>query len=137
VLPLVTNVNALSQQLGVLAEQVNQINAITLTTDPTVVGVPEAVSKQRSAVIQSVISESDDVQTRLETQRTRNTVFVQFASGSREDVEELAASLKGDGFYVPGEERTTSAYGKREVRYFHPADLSAAEAVAMAATRAA
>jgi hypothetical protein len=136
VLPLVTNVNALSQQLGVLAEQVNQINTIFSTANPAAGGVPEAVSAARSEVIQSVINQSDDVQARLTTERTRNTVFVQFANGSREDAQNLAASLKHEGFYVPGEELTRNALGQREVRYFHTQDQAAAEELAAVATRA-
>lgn len=134
--PLANNVNSLSQQLSVLAEQVDEINVVTLAAGPALSGSQEGSSMQRSAVIQSVIIESDDVQARLETERTRNTVFVQFAGGSPGEVQELAAKLRGDGFYVPDQEHTTTAFGKRDVRYFHAADRSAAEEVAQVVTDA-
>jgi len=138
VLPLVSNVNALSEQLRVLAEQVDAINALAVVpeTGGAADAVPEPVYQQRAAAIQSVIEKSDEVQNTIQSARRRNTVFLQYSGSTRADTKELAAMLESNGFYVPGEEFAESAYGKREVRFFHPEDEDAAKELAESATRA-
>ncbi|MTH60056.1 hypothetical protein [Paracoccus litorisediminis] len=64
-------------------------------------------------------------------------VFVQFAGAlQRKEVADMALTLKARGWNIQGAdkggERTASAAGLNEVRYFHPADKPAAEALASA-----
>lgn len=154
--PLVSNVEALSSQLSVLAEQVDELNKIvaragemeieqavkalskdTSTTEEALpIPPPEAVvevvqqAEQRSMAIQSVISEAKVAEQRLLDARRKPTVFFQFAGGSREEAEGLSSILRNMGYTVPGEDRERSASGKHEVRYFHEDDHDAARKLA-------
>lgn len=59
--------------------------------------------------------------------RGASTVFVQFAGGSRTDIEQVSALLRKMNWTVPGEERIGTAAGKHEIRYFYDSDREAAE----------
>lgn len=57
------------------------------------------------------------------------TVYVQFAGVKRELIEAISTRLKQQGFMIPGEERTSIAAGKHEIRYFYADDLPRAQAL--------
>lgn len=134
--PLTSSVESLSIQLRALAEQVNQLNTIA-TAGGLNSGVDSTqTSQQRSAAIQSVISDTKVAEKRFAQARSKTTVFFQFAGGRREQAKELSAVLKRDGYVVPGEDREGGAAGKHEVRYFHDKDEAAAQRFADDATRA-
>ncbi len=163
--PLVSNVEALSGQLSVLAEQVDELNKIVArvgemevaqsvvalseeSTSTTEEGQPapppppqeivEVVQKaeQRSMAIQSVITEARVAEQRLLDARKKPTVFFQFAGGSIEQAVALSDSLQKLGYTVPGEDRERYASGKHEVRYFHDEDKEAAKRLAQDTTQA-
>jgi DNA repair exonuclease SbcCD ATPase subunit len=128
--PLIANVESLSNQLGALAEQVNQLNTIAMAGEPDSDQESAGSSRQRSAAIQSVIVDTKDAEERFAQARSKTTVFFQFAGGSRERAEAISAVLKKDGYIVPGEDRESGAAGKHEIRYFH--DEDEAEAIRLA-----
>ncbi|MEP0146614.1 MAG: hypothetical protein ABJV68_31995 [Paracoccaceae bacterium] len=55
------------------------------------------------------------------------TVYFQFAGSSRELAEAISARLEDRGYLMPGEERTSIAAGKREIRFFFDEDREQAE----------
>jgi hypothetical protein len=120
--PLFKNMEALSKQLTVLAEQVNQLNAIAISGAPGSGGMPEQKSSQRTKAIQTVISYTNEAKQNLITARNKTTVFFLFAGGPRNQAEDLSAALKEKGYIVPGEDREVGAVGRHEVRYFHSDD---------------
>lgn len=128
--PLIANVESLSNQLGALAEQVNQLNTIAMAGEPDSDQESAGSSRQRSAAIQSVIVDTKDAEERFAQARSKTTVFFQFAGGSRERAEAISAVLKKNGYIVPGEDRESGAAGKHEIRYFH--DEDEAEAIRLA-----
>ena len=134
--PLVSNVESLSQRLVALAKQVDELN--TLASDSrlnTEAGI-QKTPQERSAAIQSVISESKEAEQILVQARKKITVFFQFAGGRREQAEDLSAALTADGYIVPGEDREGGAAGKHEVRYFHDGDEATAQRLAEDTTHA-
>jgi hypothetical protein len=128
--PLIANVDSLSIQLRILAEQVSQLNTIAAGGKLVSEGETPQTSEQRAAAIKTVISDTENAEQRLDEARSKTTVFFQFAGGRREQAEALSASLKAKGFIVPGEDREVGADGKHEVRYFHNQDKEAAERLA-------
>lgn len=134
--PLVSNVESLSNQLTVLAEQVNELNTIATAGGLSSEGEPAQAHQQRSSAIQSVISFTKEAEQRSERERNKTTVFFQFAGGMREQAEALSAALKLEGYVVPGEDREVGAAGRREVRYFHDEDNAVAQRLAGDTTRA-
>ncbi len=58
------------------------------------------------------------------------TVYVQFATATRDAIERFSEALREFGHTIPGEERLDSALGKNEVRYFYDEDRPAAERLA-------
>jgi archaellum component FlaC len=162
--PLVSNVEALSSQLSVLAEQVDELNkivarvgemevaqttvALSEETSPAEDDQPEPApppeevvevvqqSEQRSMAIQSVISEAKVAEQRLLDARKKPTVFFQFAGGSRDQAVALSDSLQKQGYTIPGEDRERYASGKHEVRFFHDDDKAAAMGLAEDTSRA-
>jgi hypothetical protein len=134
--PLVSNVESLSQRFVALAKQVDELN--TLASDSglkTEVGI-EKTTLERSAAIQSVISQSKEAEKILVQARQKTTVFFQFAGGRREQAEALSAALVAEGYIVPGEDREGGAAGKHEVRYFNDDDEVTAQRLAEDTTRA-
>jgi uncharacterized phage infection (PIP) family protein YhgE len=134
--PLTSNVESLSIQLKSLAEQVSQLNTIASASGLSSDSGTTEMAAQRSAAIQSVISKATVAEKYLTQARTKATVFFQFAVGRREQARELSATLKGDGYTVPGEDRESGAIGKREVRYFHDTDQVMAQLLVEDTTRA-
>ncbi len=134
--PLISNVDSLSSQLRILAEQVSQLNAIAAAGKLVSEGETPQTSEQRATAIKTVISDTKDAEQRLDEARSKTTVFFQFAGGRREQAEALSASLKAKGFIVLGEDREGGAAGKHEVRYFHSQDKQAAERLANDTTAA-
>lgn len=134
--PLVANVESLSQRLVELAQQVDQLNL--LATTKTLGGGAETqlTPEQRSAVIQSVISDSKQADQRFVQARSKTTVFFQFTGGRREQAEDVSAVLKAEDYIVPGVDREGTAKGKHEVRYFHDDDRETARRLAEDTTRA-
>lgn len=63
--------------------------------------------------------------------RQKTNVFVQFAGGRRSDIQSVSARLRQKQWTVPGEERTPSAAGKKEIRYFFQDDKDAADALTL------
>ncbi|HVL19628.1 MAG TPA: hypothetical protein VM422_01365 [Amaricoccus sp.] len=57
-------------------------------------------------------------------------VFFQFAGVNREVAQQISAALAGEGYEMPGEERTEKAAGLHEVRYFFPGDAERADRLA-------
>ncbi len=83
----------------------------------------------------ALVSTFDDVASQAEERSktvsaTKSTVYVQFSGGRREDIRLVSGLLKEKDWLVPGEERTPVAEGRKEVRYFHAEDKSAAERLA-------
>jgi uncharacterized phage infection (PIP) family protein YhgE len=134
--PLVSNVESLSQRLVSLAKQVDQLNTLASGSSVSIGEEVIQTTQQRSAAIQSVISDSKEAEQRLDQARKKTTVFLQFAGGRREQAEALSAALIADGYIVPGEDREGGAAGKHEVRYFHDEDEKNAERLAEDTTRA-
>jgi uncharacterized phage infection (PIP) family protein YhgE len=134
--PLVSNVESLSQRLVSLARQVDQLNTLASETEVSTGEEVKQTTQQRSAAIQSVISDSKEAEQRLDQARKKTTVFLQFAGGRREQAEALSAALTADGYIVPGEDREGGASGKHEVRYFNDEDEENAERLAEDTTRA-
>jgi uncharacterized protein YoxC len=134
--PLVSNVESLSSQLKILAEQVNQLNTIATAGGLNSEGEPAQTSQHRSTAIQSVISDTKAAEQRLVQARNKTTVFFQFAGGRREQAKALSAALKAEGYAVPGEDREGGAAGRHEVRYFHVEDDATAQRLADDTTRA-
>jgi archaellum component FlaC len=128
--PLVANVESLSSQLRVLAEQVDELSRISsgneIPNDPVAVQTYE----QRSNILSSVISDNKAAEERYAQARSKPTIFLQYTDGSQTQAEDIAAELKGLGYWLPGEERVDQASGKREVRYFHEEDEQAAQKLA-------
>ena len=133
--PLVAKVESLSSQLTTLTEQVKQLNTIAAASGLNSDGETTQTPQQRSAAIQSVISDAKMAEERWVQARNKSTVFFQFAGGRREQAEALSAALKKEGYVVPGEDRERGAAGKHEVRYFHDKDEAAAQHLADDATR--
>lgn len=134
--PLAANVDSLSRQLRVLAEQVKQLNLIAAAGGLNSKAIPEQSPQQRSAAIQSVITDSKAAELRMVQARKKTTVFFQFAGGRREQAEELSAALKARGYAVPAEDREGDAARKHEVRYFHDEDQETARRLADDTTQA-
>jgi uncharacterized phage infection (PIP) family protein YhgE len=134
--PLVANVDSLSRQLRVLAEQVNQLNLIATAGGLSTKALPEASPQQRSAAIQSVITNSKEAELQMAQARKKTTVFFQFAGGRREQAKELSAALKANGYNISGEDREGDAARKHEVRYFHDEDQETARRLAEDTTQA-
>jgi myosin heavy subunit len=134
--PLISNVDSISIQLRILAEQVSQLNTIAAAGKLVSKEETPQTSEQRATAIKTVISDTKDAEQRLDEARSKATVFFQFAGGRREQAEALSASLKAKGFIVPGEDREGGAAGKHEVRYFHNQDKEAAERLANDTTAA-
>ncbi len=128
--PLVSNVESLSNQLTVLAEQVNQLNTLATAGGVAPEDQPEQTYQERGDAIQSVISDTKEAEEQLVKARTKTTVFLQFAGGSRKQAEALAAALKAEGYVVPGTDREGAAAGRHEVRFFHEEDGEAAQRLA-------
>lgn len=134
--PLVSNVESLSRQLRMLAEQVNQLNTIATAGGLNSDDELTQTRQQRSAAIQTVISNTEAAAQRLVKARDKTTVFFQFVGGRREQAEALSAALKAEGYVVPGEDREEGAAGRHEVRYFHDQDNEAAQRLADDTNRA-
>ena len=128
--PLVSNVDSLSNQLRTLAKQVNQLNAIVADGRPAIEDEPLQTQTQRTAAIQTVISDTEQAKQQFNAARRKTVVFFQFTGGQREQAEELSASLEASGYNVPGEDREYGARGKHEIRYFHREDENAARHLA-------
>ncbi len=123
--PLEQKVDALGEQLAALASQMNALNAL-LSSAPS---VDKSVQTKISDNISAVIKQSERIEQSLEQAKNRETVYFQFAGGAREQAVALSRCLKAGGYIVPGEERTTSAIDKKEIRYFHETDKPIAEAL--------
>ncbi len=136
--PLIANVESLSSQLTLLAQQVEQLNSIAAADEPDTADQPtkQMARLELSGLIQSVISDTKKAEQRLEQARSKPTVFFQFAGGRRDQAEALSAALTDEGYVVPGIDREIGATGRREIRYFHEEDLAAAERLAQDTTSA-
>jgi len=64
------------------------------------------------------------------TKLALSTIYFQFAGGSRDQAQQLSKALQDLGYKIPGEERTSLAAGKHEVRYFYPGQRDAAAQLA-------
>ncbi|MGE0725298.1 MAG: hypothetical protein AB7O45_13045 [Alphaproteobacteria bacterium] len=123
---------SLNEDVRTLAVQLKglegQVSAITARLGAGAPSVPAAAPDAESR-IQNVV---DGARVRSEQLAIvpRNTVFLQFAGGVREQAQRLTAALRAEGYGVPGEERVATAAGKREVRFFWPEDKIAAEKLA-------
>lgn len=128
--PLIASVESLSSQLTILAEQVNQVNASVASGGSVSGEEPAQSTENRTATIESVISDTKKAEQRFAQARDKTTVFFQFAGGAREQAEVLSTALKLEGYIVPGEDREVGAARKHEVRYFHEEDKDAAQQLA-------
>jgi hypothetical protein len=122
--------------MKVLAEQVNQLNAIASTGGSSSEDTSSQTAQKRTEQIKYVISEAKEAEQRLVEARKKTTVFFQFAGGRREQAETLSAALKAKGYIVPGEDRERGAAGRHEIRYFHDKDEAAAKGLAEDTTSA-
>ena len=106
------------------AELAKLLGANSLVVDNTVI---DATQEQLQQVVadQTQAIDANDYATQ-NNPRGASTVFVQFAGGAREDIKAVTDVLKKQGWSVPGEERIGTAAGKREIRYFHDSDKTAA-----------
>jgi len=128
--PIFNNIEALSKQLAVLAEQVDQLNNIAMAGSQSPGGQPEKTRIARTKVIQSVISDAHEAKQSLIDARKKTKVFFQFAGGPRKQAEDISAALKQKGYLIPGEDREIEAVGRHEVRYFHSDDKGPAVSLA-------
>ena len=134
--PLVSSVELLSQRLVALAKQVDELNTLASGSGLSIEAGLQKTPQERSAAIQSVISESKEAEQILVQARKKTTVFFQFAGGRREQAEALSAALTADGYIIPGEDREGGAAGRHEVRFFHDDDKGTAQRLAEDMTRA-
>ncbi len=67
---------------------------------------------------------------------TKSTVYVQYSGGRRDDINALNDKLLDSNWLVPAAERSASAAGFREIRFFHEQDAAAADNLAAAVNRA-
>ncbi|RDE24286.1 hypothetical protein DV711_01465 [Motiliproteus coralliicola] len=132
--PLADNFEVLSQQLKELAEQVSEINQIANHEPNNDETMMEMAQQVRGSAISEVISKTAKVE-QLYKDRSRVTVFFQFAGAPRGQAEELSSALQQRGYIVPGEDREAAAARKHEVRYFHDDDEQAAIELAYDTTR--
>lgn len=110
-----------TENLSVLAAELKRISEQLRVTD-----------QANAQTYGEVIDTLDKAAKHTEALAQRPTVYLQFAGGARSKAQELAAKLGADGFVMPGEERHAGAAGKREIRYYHEADRTGADALAKA-----
>jgi hypothetical protein len=111
----------LNAQVDALARQLDALSAGTTVAQAT----------------RTVVEQSRSIANEIAASQARNTVFVQFAGFTREAADTLRERLAASGYIVPPGERIASAAARFEVRFFHEADKTAAERLAIAATAAA
>ena len=133
--PALQNIDTLSSELGELAKQVEELNAIAPSRMPPNPNTPIQSKAQRGESIKSIIQTTSVAQKDYNVVRKRTTVFLQFA-GARQRARQLSDALKENGYIVPGEDQETGARNKQEVRYFHDEDAEGAKRLAEGTTRA-
>ena len=133
--PALQNIDTLSSELGELAKQVEELNAIAPSRMPPNPNTPIQSKAQRGESIKSIIQTTSVAQKDYNVVRKRATVFLQFA-GARQRARQLSDALKENGYIVPGEDQETGARNKQEVRYFHDEDAEGAKRLAEGTTRA-
>lgn len=118
-------IKARAETLTVLGEELRNI-AVRLKT----------LDADNSQEYVDAVGKLDNVTNDAEERANRPTVYMQFAGGARSRAQELSKLLEAKNFFVPGEERLSAAAGKREVRYFHAEDETAAKRLVEDATQA-
>jgi len=115
------DINVINKDITTLAEQSRNIASALQRIEGTNDSESEYITSsfQKVAVQAKVRSET--------VIDTKPTVYVQFAGGRREDVKLVTAILKEKEWLIPGEERTSIAANRKEIRYFHKEDISSAE----------
>lgn len=90
-----------------------------------------------AATATTVVAGSEQTRGTVLAAQTQPTVWFQFAGGaSRDSARVFAKELQSAGYVVPEPDRQASAARKREVRYYHEGDRSAAERLAADAAAA-
>ncbi|KIC46194.1 hypothetical protein RA29_19675 [Tateyamaria sp. ANG-S1] len=112
------SVDLLGAQLAAMNDQLLELTQKASTTEELFQkGADGAVIEEAVAEVAS--EKPSDVGT--------TTVYFQFAGSSRELAEAISARLEDRGYFMPGEERTSIAAGKREIRFFFDEDREQAE----------
>ncbi len=101
--PALQNIDTLSSELGELAKQVEELNAIAPSRMPPNPNTPIQSKAQRGESIKSIIQTTSVAQKDYNVVRKRTTVFLQFA-GARQRARQLSEALKENGYIVPGED---------------------------------
>ena len=95
------------------------------------------IAPESKSAADAVIAQVNEAEKKIARVQDQNTVYVQFAGGLREDIQSVSQRLKTEGWIIPGgEERTSNAVGRKEIRYFHTQDKPAAEKLANDASMA-
>ncbi|MES0863271.1 hypothetical protein ABLN87_13025 [Ruegeria sp. SCPT10] len=112
------SVDTLGAQLAAMNKQLLELTQKASTTEALVqqgadgAAIQEAVTEVASETLGSLAT---------------TTVYFQFAGSTRELAEAISERLKAESYILPGEERTSIAAGKHEVRFFFPEDFDQAQ----------
>jgi hypothetical protein len=113
---LTAQTNDLGKQVSILGNALNNLAKHVNATDSV-----------RDA--DNVGKDSENIQKAIEQQLapkepvSKPTVFVQFAGGSRDQINELISAIGAAGKYaLPGAERLGTAAGKHQIRYYYEED---------------
>ena len=112
------SVDLLGAQLAAMNDQLFELTQKASTT--------EELFQQGAdgAAIQEAVA---DVAPETPSSTASATVYFQFAGSTRELAEAISGRLESRGYIMPGEERTSIAAGKHEIRYFFEEDLAQAQ----------
>ncbi len=120
----IANVAEVAQSLADLTRQVQALDdQLREIREKAPVGLSYVAPLADRGQIDAVLRQST-AQTVLPVARGSGDVVVyfQFAGVRREDAQAISARLAARGYEMPGEERTKSASGRREVRFFFEDD---------------
>jgi hypothetical protein len=127
----IANVAEVAQSLADLTRQVQALDdQLREIRDKAPVDLGYNAPLADRGQIDAVLREST-AQTMLPPARAsaETVVYFQFAGVRREDAQAISARLAARGYEMPGEERTKSAAGLREVRFFFEDDSDRAKAL--------
>jgi len=134
----VGSLSELGQKFEELAKQVKSLSEIvaanssrsSITTPSGNVTIADV-----TRIAGAVASTAQQVNADVQQYNKRTIVFFQFNGMEKDQAQKIAGALRQKGYNVPGEDpEPMPPTGLSEVRYFWPADQSAAEGLASAAT---
>ncbi|MBL8700783.1 MAG: hypothetical protein JNK67_20585 [Alphaproteobacteria bacterium] len=122
-----------------VAELARQVEELSKLVRVASAGAQPPASAAITAATQQIYDAASAAATeqRRILDRPPTTVFLQFAGMPRDAANELAQALRKHGYAVPGvDEEPARALNLREIRYYWPADESAARSLAVQARQA-